>query len=280
MLKAHPLHGSLTQQMAQPPRAAVSIYWLGQAGFVIDGQNRRVVIDPYLSNSLGEKYAGTMFPHHRLMPPPIAPGDIRHVDLVLATHAHTDHLDPGTLPELLHANPDALLVAPKSARSLALDRSGIDESRLRLIGAGETLSLAGLHITAIRAAHETLETDAAGDHKFLGLSLRMGERVILHSGDTIPFDGQQAEIAALRADLALFPVNGRDAVRKSNGVPGNLTIVEALTLAQATGIPNVIAHHYGLFAFNTVARTEIETVATTADGVYLCPAKTGVEFHF
>ncbi|MEY8141189.1 MBL fold metallo-hydrolase [Falsihalocynthiibacter sp. CO-5D18] len=280
MLKAHPLAATLTERLAEPPGDALSLFWLGQAGFVIDGQKRRVVIDPYLSNSLGEKYQDTRFPHLRMMPIPIAPRDIPHVDIVLATHAHTDHLDPDTLQDLLRANPRAVLVAPKSARDLALTRSQIAQSRLHLIEAHETLNLAGVQITALRAAHEGLELDAEGLHKFLGLAVTIAGRVVFHSGDTIPFDGQSTEVASLHADLGLFPVNGRDAVRKSNGVPGNMTIAEAVTLAQNAHISTVIAHHFGLFAFNSVEREEIEKVATAARDVYLYPAKTGAEYRF
>ena len=36
-----------------------SLYWLGQAGFVLDIGAHRLLIDPYLSDSLAAKYAGT-----------------------------------------------------------------------------------------------------------------------------------------------------------------------------------------------------------------------------
>lgn len=60
-----------------------------------------------------------------MMPAPVAPDGIRHVDLVLATHAHTDHMDPGTLPALLATNPAAMLIAPRAAIATALERTGI-----------------------------------------------------------------------------------------------------------------------------------------------------------
>jgi hypothetical protein len=54
--------------LAQRPTAAASsmgitLYWLGQAGFVIQAGGRRLVIDPYLSDTLAEKYEGTATPH-------------------------------------------------------------------------------------------------------------------------------------------------------------------------------------------------------------------------
>jgi L-ascorbate metabolism protein UlaG (beta-lactamase superfamily) len=268
----------LPELLALPPGKPVRLHWLGQAGFVIDGAERRLVIDPYLSNSLAEKYRGRKFPHVRMMPPPVTPGQIARVDVVLATHHHTDHLDPGTLPALMAANSNALLVVPAAARNLALTRAEIDPERLCTLDAGETATIAGIEITAVRAAHETLEQDDEGFYRFLGYALRIGGNVIFHSGDTIPFPGQVDEVAALGADLALFPVSGRDAVRKANGVPGNMDMTEALALAHAAGIPQVIAHHFDLFDFNTVPRADIEAAARSSAAPMLMPACTSCAY--
>ena len=275
-LVEHPLPGPLSAHLAKPPAEAVSLVWLGQAGFVLDGGGHRVVIDPYLSDSLSEKYRGTSFPHARLMPAPVAPAAIAHVTAVLATHAHTDHLDPGTLPGLLEANPGAGLVAPTSATKPALARAGIGPDRLRPLDAGERLSIGpGLAVTATRAAHETLERDDQGRHRFLGLAVSLAGATVFHSGDTVPFEGQVEELRALGADLALLPVNGRDEMRRTNGIPGNLTVAEAVTLARAAGVPSVIAHHFGLFDFNTVPRASIEAVGSTVTDLHLAAARTG-----
>ncbi|WP_099827914.1 MBL fold metallo-hydrolase [Oceaniglobus indicus] len=274
-----PCPAPLAEVLAKPPGREVMLYWLGQAGFVIDGAHRRLVIDPYLSDSLAEKYRGTAFPHVRLMPPPVLPHEIRHVDAVLATHAHSDHLDPGTLPALMATNPGAPLIAPRAVCQTALERAALSPDRLVAMDTGQTVHpAAGLAITATRAAHEDLARDDGGHHMFLGYAMTLGGVCIFHPGDTIPFDGQTAEVAALRADIALLPVNGRDADRAANGVPGNLTPQEALTLARETGIGAVIAHHFDLFAFNTVPRAEVEEMARAAHPLTWRAARTGVAF--
>lgn len=272
-----PLALPLADILAAPPGDAVRLWWLGQAGFVIEGGGRRVVVDPYLSDSLAEKYRGKRFAHHRMMPPPVAPDEIAHVDLVLATHAHTDHLDPGTLPALMTRNPSARLAAPLAERDKALGRAGIGADRLLPVDAGDVLEpVPGLTLGVTRAAHEDLRRDAAGRHVFLGMALTIGGACIFHSGDTVPYAGQESEVRALNADLALFPVNGRDTERIKNGVPGNMHLQEAVSLAENAGIPAMIAHHFDMFEFNTIPRQKIEEIAAIERNVYLRAARTGV----
>ncbi|NRP74634.1 putative L-ascorbate-6-phosphate lactonase UlaG [Ensifer psoraleae] len=261
-LRERRFNGSLAEQLAKPSGSAERLLWLGQAGFVVDIAGCRVVIDPYLSDSLAEKYRGTQYPHQRMMPPPIEPTGLIGVDYVLCTHAHTDHMDPGTLPGLFAANPSARLVAPRAVRSAALERSGLSEERILLVNAGETLDLAeGLRLVATRSAHETLEQDNSGNHRFLGFMLESPNVKIWHSGDTIPFDGLVEEVKAMQPDIALMPVNGRRPELSSRGVPGNLTLPEAVDLSSAIGAGTIVAHHYGLFDFNTIGPELIDSVA-------------------
>lgn len=262
----------------------VVVHWLGQAGFAIQAGRQRILIDPYLSDTLSDKYRGTATPHERLMPAPIDVESLGPVDLVLVTHHHTDHMDPGTLAPLARRHPHLRIVAPRAARAEAMRRAEVSEDRLILLEAGERASvLPGVAVVAVRAAHETLERDAEGYHRFLGYALVFedlgGQPVtLLHSGDTIPFDGQIEEVARLRPDLLMLPVNGRSAALKARGIPGNMTLDEAVTLTVGTGAPAMIAHHHGLFAFNTLPLATIDKKAA-APGlpIRLLPAQQGLE---
>lgn len=250
-----------------------AVWWLGQAGFLIAQGGLRIVIDAYLSDSLAEKYKGKPFPHTRMMPPPVAPDALTGIDWLLCTHGHTDHMDPGTIPALLAANPQARVLAPRAERARALER-GVPEDRLVLIDAGETVDLGGVRCTATPSAHEEMTRTEAG-FLYLGYVLSGGDVTIWHSGDTIPWDGQAEWLAPFRVDLALLPVNGRDTQRAANGVPGNLTIAEAIALTDAIGARAMVAHHFGLFDFNTLDQGEgqrlIDTLPYRAEVVLATP---------
>jgi RpiR family carbohydrate utilization transcriptional regulator len=260
-----PFAGPLAERLAGPRRPGVTLAWLGQAGFVVDGQAHRIVIDPYLSDSLAQKYAGRRYDHRRMMPPPVTVEELGAVDLVLVTHHHTDHMDPATLAPLAARLPALRFVVPRAALGEAERRIGVGVDRLIPIDAGETVEpLPGATVSAVRAAHEALERDEAGHHRFLGYALALGGVTIVHSGDTVPFEGQFEEVARLSADCALLPVNGRSVELAAAGIAGNLDIAEAVGLAGAAGIDTVIAHHHGMFAFNTAEPRAIDQAAASA----------------
>ncbi len=235
-----------------------TIGWLGQAGFLIRSRALQLVIDPYLSDSLAAKYHGAAFPHVRLMPPPIAPEHLTNVHAVLCTHAHTDHMDPETLSPIAAASPQCRFVVPRAEQQTAIAR-GVPAERLIAMNAGEQVPLAAdLSVRALPAAHEQLQTDAQGNHRYLGYLLRLGESAIYHAGDCVPFDGLEEDLAACQVELAILPVNGRDEARRSQGVPGNFTFDEAAALCIRCGIPAMMPCHFGMFDFNTVAESWLD----------------------
>jgi len=237
------LDAPLAETLRNPPRAGVALHWLGQAGFAVQGAGRVVIIDPYLSDSLGLA---------RMMPSPLAPEAARGVDAVLCTHRHADHMDPGTLPGIATASPECMFVVPRAERDFALGL-GVPELRLKTMDSGETLRLVdGIQVDAIAAAHEDLAKDDKGQLLHLGYILTIDGLRIYHSGDCVPYEGLEEALRASAADVALMPVNGRDAFRTSRGIIGNFHLEETIQICRNAGIPLLFCHHWGLFDFNTI----------------------------
>jgi L-ascorbate metabolism protein UlaG (beta-lactamase superfamily) len=229
----------------------IAVWWLGQSGYVIKGGGKIVYIDPYLSESLTEKYRHTNKPHIRMTANPLNPDIVHHADVVIASHKHSDHLDPATIPNMLRASPQARLVLPR-ALTTHVAAWGIEHSRLIPADADHPIEQSGLGLLPIPAAHERLDRDDVGNHLYLGYIIDMGGVRIYHSGDTIPYAGLIERLTARPIDVAFLPINGRDAARHAKGTPGNCTIEESLCIAALAGIKVLVPHHYDMFTFNTV----------------------------
>ena len=131
----------------QVPAGSVTIWWLGQAGFIFKSPaGKLVAIDPYLSNSCKAIGDANGFNFDRLVPPPLAPADLTAVDLYAMTHSHGDHLDPETLAGYRAAGGTGPYLAPAEtaeklqslgvpAEQIVDDLAQQGPSRRRLAGA-------------------------------------------------------------------------------------------------------------------------------------------------
>ena len=234
------------------------LWWLGQSGFLVQWQNHHLLLDPYLSDSLTQKYAATDKPHVRITEPVVAPERLDFIDVVTSSHNHTDHLDKETLAPLLRANPKLELVIPEANREFVVDRLGIMAEQPRGLDVGQSVTLGAFKITAVPAAHNSVEKDDWGRHKFLGYVVQMDTWTLYHSGDTKLFDDMEARLSSFHVDVALLPINGDSPERR---VAGNLSGREAATLAKQIGARLVIPCHYDMFEFNTASPDEFAAAA-------------------
>ncbi len=242
------------------------LWWLGQSGFLVQYRGRHLLIDPYLSDSLTKKYAGTSKPHVRMTERVIPPGRLDFVDVVTSSHNHTDHLDAETLLPLMEANPGLTLLVSHANLDFAAQRLQCPADRLTSLHAdGVPVEVDPFTLHALPSAHESLEQDEAGDHRFIGLVIQAGPWTLYHSGDCIPYPGLADRLRRWKIDLALLPINGRDPAR---GVPGNFTSGEAVRLGRQIRAGWVVPCHYEMFEFNSVSTDGFEHAAQAEGQAY------------
>jgi L-ascorbate metabolism protein UlaG (beta-lactamase superfamily) len=225
------------------------LWWLGQSGFLLAWNGHRMLFDPYLSDSLTRKYAATDKPHVRISRQVISPERLTGIQLVTASHIHTDHLDAETLVPLAAVNPGIHLVGPEAIESTIRERmvAASDWHFLPLDG-NTTVHCGPFSVFGIPAAHNTVARDGEGRCLYLGFVVRFGKFAIYHSGDTLWHDSLVPRLLPHAVDVALVPINGNLPERR---VSGNLNGTEAAALAKAIGARLAIPHHFDLFAFNT-----------------------------
>ena len=243
-------HEALLEDIAaaRKNRCPLKLWWLGQSGFLVQHNDLHLLIDPYLSDSLTEKYANTDKPHVRMSELVIDPRKLDFIDVITSSHNHTDHLDGPTLRALLEVNPEVELVVPAANRQFAAERLGVAASRLIEIDAGDKLVGDDIVINAIPAAHDQIERDEQGRHRFLGYVFQCGSWNVYHSGDTLRYDGMLEQFRFGFIDIAILPINGRAPERR---VAGNLWGDEAAQLARDMGAGVAIPCHFDMFTFNT-----------------------------
>jgi L-ascorbate metabolism protein UlaG (beta-lactamase superfamily) len=247
----------------QPSPGTVAIWWLGQSGYALKSDSALVYVDLYLSEHLTTKYAATDKPHIRMTAAPLRGNAITNAGYVFASHKHSDHLDPGTLPDLFRASPGARLILPASLVEHAAGL-GLDGDRLIPTRGDETLTFEGFSVQVFPSAHPALDYTEAGGYPFLGFGFDFGGVRLYHSGDTLVYAGLAERLRAFQPHLAFLPINGAVVA----GTPPNMNAAEAIALAREIGKPLVIPHHYDMFTFNTADVGDFARMAEAADQPY------------
>jgi L-ascorbate 6-phosphate lactonase len=233
--------GALASRLSawRPARDGVGIVALGQAGFALVSGQARLLVDPFLSPR-----------PERLADPVVDPRGLRGVTAVLATHEHGDHLDLPTWALLADASPDALFVVPEPLVPLVTG-AGIPGARVTGVRIGEPVELGGARATPVPARHGVRIEDgyslgdlSSGTPRFVGYVVEIGGARLYHGGDTLAHRTILDAVAPLRPDVALLPINGRDAERERRGIVGNLSPDEAARVARDLAVALAIPMHF------------------------------------
>ena len=234
----------LTNLRLNDGQAALS--WFGQASFAARGGGITVLLDPFLS-----PYDG------RLHDSPLAPDECVGIDVVFCSHEHVDHLDVPSIEPIATASPGAVFVVPSPIVDMVTE-AGVPSDRVVGMQPGGSMEIGDLTVRAVPACHGVTMDDAYGFGedlsgglvRFLGFVIDLGGVRIYHAGDTIHFDGMEETLAPLEIDVALLPINGRDAERERRGIVGNLDHREAAWLGSRIDAGLLVPMHYDLFARN------------------------------
>jgi L-ascorbate 6-phosphate lactonase len=200
--------------------------WLTQGGFLFDTGSIRILVDPYMSDSLEKNGI------KRLLPFPVKISELRP-DIFISTHDHIDHLDPETVVTITENYPSCRFAGGMNCFQHFL-KLGIEKQRCILLQTENPLSVVPtLNIIPVPAFHS--------DPYAVGLVIQKDSRRIYLSGDT-EFDEKLINRYTRNSDALLVCINGR---------LGNMNSDKALNLARRIQPSVALPMHYGLFAENT-----------------------------
>ena len=204
----------------------MKLTWLGQAGFYLLCKNGTgIMIDPYLSDSL---FLANGESHRRQTP--LCESFLRaRVDVLIITHAHGDHMDFGTIDELVKGNRGLAVLAPEHVFRTVSQRYGSDVDGM-LFDPGTEITLHEILFRAVYAMHS--------DPCPIGAVIEADGLRICHTGDTM-YHRRLLEDCPSGTDLLILPINGKG---------NNMNAVDAARLTRALKPKAVFPMHWDMFA--------------------------------
>ncbi|MGW0433329.1 MBL fold metallo-hydrolase [Micromonospora sp. NPDC003197] len=172
---------------ASASASELNILWYGHASTLIEIEGRRVLVDPVWSERCSPS---RLVGPRRLHPPPVPIEQLPPVEAILISHDHYDHLDMATVKALCRTQSAPFLV-PLGVGA-HLDRWGVPASRIIELDWAESVTLAGLTLTATAARHFS-GRGLARDRTLWGSWVVAGPtRRVFYTGDSGYFEGYAA----------------------------------------------------------------------------------------
>lgn len=211
----------------------MKITWLGQAGLLFQKNDFKIMIDPYLSDSV-EK---------------IEPKNYRRVavdesffeikpDVMIFTHNHLDHYDPETVEKFITNKTKILVLSPKSVWDVVRKIGG--SNNYVLFNRHTTWTENGIKFAAVKAEHSDITP--------IGVIIDDGEKKYYITGDTLYneeiFEDIPKDIYAL-----FLPVNG---------VGNNMNMNDASRFAKRVSAQKTVPIHIGMFDELTTEKFDCE----------------------
>ncbi len=204
----------------------MKVTWLTQAGLMFENGNIRVIVDPYLSDSVT-----TLHPEKTRK----IPADLSFLektpDVVLITHDHLDHLDPETLDIIMaKADKPITFLAPQNAYNKLLKYGG--DHNYVMLNPHSVWSERGITFYAVHAEHS--------ERCAVGFILDDGDKTYYVSGDTLyNYDviDEVLELVEDGVDYAFLPINGKG---------NNMNAKDAADFAYEIDAKCAVPIHWGL----------------------------------
>lgn len=233
-------------QTAQAAEGKTEVLWLGQSAFRITSPSGKViVIDPFLTQNpkTPERYKKL--------------SSLGHIDVILVTHAHSDHL--GDAPDLVTGQHIPFIAPPGLSQSLVVLGAIPEDRVVPMDKSGSVMPFgSGIRITMVHAEHSSVlswtnptthdkSTYPGGEPVGFIIEMENGFK-IYHMGDTGLFSDMKWINDYYHPDLVLMPIGGRFTMDPSDA---------AFALRYWLHPKFLIPMHYGTFPLLTGTPEEL-----------------------
>ncbi|MTV49171.1 MBL fold metallo-hydrolase [Heliobacillus mobilis] len=218
----------------------LTLSWLGHATFLMNFFGTRILIDPALENRIGITPLGnsTIGPK-RFHPPALTAAELGPVDLLLVSHAHTDHFDYPTLRKV--QSPHTIAVTARGTLRLwrRLTFKSVIEMHWR-----DVQELSGVRIRAIEGNHWGARLPWYKEMEANSFLLSKNGVNIFYGADSAYTPKFKAQLAGTPIDLAII---GIGAYSPKPFEARHATPEQAWQMVEEIGAKYVIPMHFSTF---------------------------------
>ena len=172
----------------------MKVTWLGQDGLLFETENKIIMVDPYLSDSV-EKIEPQ---NKRRVPVDKSFFNVKP-DIIVLTHNHLDHTDPDTLKYYISENSNTLVLASENAWRTVRKLFGGNNNYVMFNRHSEWTE-GNIKFTAVKAEHS--------DENAIGFIMAAEGKKYYVTGDTLYNKNIFSDLPE-KIDYVFLPINGR-----------------------------------------------------------------------
>jgi L-ascorbate metabolism protein UlaG (beta-lactamase superfamily) len=202
----------------------MQLTWIGQAGLLFETAGKKILVDPYLSDSVAKVQPRNF----RRLPVDESLFALKP-DVIVITHNHLDHLDKETLCHYLTEDSEVLLLAPDGAWQETRKFGGAKNNYV-LFNNGTTWTEPYATLRAVKAEHS--------DAHAIGVILMVEGKNYYVTGDTLYSERVFESLPPMPIEMLFVPVNG---------VGNNMNPADAYRFAKRIGAKVNVPIHVGMF---------------------------------
>lgn len=215
----------------------LKVVFLGQAGLLFFNENIKILVDPYLTDSVAK-----VEPRNKRR----QPIDTRFLqikpDIILITHNHADHMDKETLAYYLSEKSHITVLAPRSAWKELRTFGGLKNNYV-MFNDGTTWTEGGVTFRAVKAEHS--------DEYAIGVVITVENRNYYVTGDTLYSERVFDSLPNTEFESVFLPVNGAG---------NNMNATDAARFVSRIKTKYAVPVHFGMFDSLTGRELQVENV--------------------
>ncbi|MGI1659438.1 MAG: MBL fold metallo-hydrolase [Desulfitobacterium sp.] len=219
----------------------ITVAWLGHAGFLINFYGTKILIDPAFYERIGITPVGNFtIGMKRYIASPITPEQIGPVDLLICSHAHTDHFDYPSLRDMQSSNTSVITAKGTQALWEGLKYKSVAEMHW----GDEKDYTGGLRVKAIEGEHWGARLPWNKEMESNSLLLSKNGVNIFLGADTGYTEKFQQQLREVDIELAIM---GIGAYSPKSFEARHATPEQAIQMAEEIGAKKILPMHWGTF---------------------------------